>query len=387
MITRDIAKQVLRLSKKYPVTAIMGPRQSGKTTLTRMIFPNKAYASLEDLETREFAQKDPRAFLSHYSKGCIIDEVQRVPSLLSYIQTYVDKYPKKTGLFILTGSQNILMLEGISQSLAGRIALFKLLPLSIAELSHSKYKIKDLEDVLWNGMYPRLYNKKLKPHEIYPYYIQTYIERDVRLIKNITDLGAFHRFLKLCAGHIGQIVNVSSLGNDCGITHNTAKAWLSILESSYIIFLIQPHYKNFKKRLVKMPKLYFYDTGLACSLLGIHAKEQVSTHYLKGGLFESFVFSEMIKTRFNRGIEHQYYFWRDKTGNEIDCIYEKGATLIPVEIKSGKTINNYFFKGINFFNKLSGNSPKNSFLVYGGTNNQVRSSCTILSWKNIHELF
>ncbi|MBI5124495.1 MAG: ATP-binding protein [Candidatus Omnitrophica bacterium] len=382
MIKRELLIKLNTSAKKFPIVSVIGPRQSGKTTLVKMAFPYKPYVSLEDTDIREYATSDPRGFLSDYPKGAILDEVQRVPKLFSYLQTAVDK-ADRPGLFILTGSQHFLLHENISQTLAGRSAIFTLLPFSLAELKDTPFRYNDYEDYIFRGFYPRIYDKRLNPSEWYLNYIQTYVERDLRLIKNIDDLGTFQTFLKMCAARIGQLLNLSSLANDCGITHNTAKSWISILELSFIVFLLRPHYKNFNKRLVKMPKLYFYDPGLASSLLGIENKRQVANHYLKGGLFETFVISELLKHRYNEGLEMNHYFWRDKVGHEIDCIIEKGSRLIPIEIKSGKTPSAEYLKDLNYWNKLAKNRPKNSYVIYGGDITQRRSEGTILSWKNI----
>lgn len=386
MIKRELSKKLKELASKFPVVSVIGPRQSGKTTLVKYVFPKMSYVSLEDLDTREFALKDPRGFLATYESGAIIDEIQRVPQLFSYIQTVVDN-KRCAGHFILTGSQNMLLLENISQTLAGRVAILRLLPLSLEELKAAGYKLADSEEFIFNGFYPRIYDKKISPNDWYPSYIQTYLERDVRLIKNISDLNTFQKFIKLCVGRIGQILNLTSLGNDCGITHNTAKAWLSVLDASYIIFLLKPYYKNFNKRLIKMPKLYFFDTGLACSLLGVHDKTQLNTHYLKGSLFENLIISELIKHRFNRGADHDCYYWRDKTGNEVDCVIESGGSLLQVEIKSGKTIADDFFSGMEYFSKLASKEHINSYLVYNGEENQKRTVANVMSWKNVVSVF
>ncbi|MCL5408700.1 MAG: ATP-binding protein [Candidatus Omnitrophica bacterium] len=385
MLKRTLSQKLKSLALKFPVISVIGPRQSGKTTLVRNVFLNKDYVNLEDLDTREFALTDPRGFLATYSKGAIIDEVQRVPSLFSYIQTTVDR-SNKAGQFILTGSQNIILQENISQSLAGRVAILKLLPLSLEELKKTKYEPDSAEEYIFTGSYPGIYDKKINPRDWYPNYIQTYVERDVRLIKNILDLNIFQKFIKLCAGRIGQVLNLLSLGNDCGITHNTAKAWISILESTYIIFLLKPYYKNFNKRLIKMPKLYFYDTGLACSLLGIQNKQQLSTHYLGGSLFESFVISEIIKYRFNKGFEQHCYYWRDRTGNEVDCIMENNRSLLGIEIKFSKTIVEDFFKGLKYWNKITGNVSSKLYLIYKGEEHQKRSFGEIVSWNKIDSI-
>ncbi|HLD26836.1 MAG TPA: ATP-binding protein [Patescibacteria group bacterium] len=383
LITRIATKQLKKLAKGFPVVAVVGPRQSGKTTLVQHTFPRMRYISLEDLDTRSFAENDPRGFLTTYQPPIIFDEIQRSPQLLSYMQGVIDQN-KNPGQFILTGSQNFLLYQGISQTLAGRVAILHLLPLSLEELSYTQYTSKEYIHYLYQGFYPRLYETKLNPRDWYLNYIQTYVERDVRQVKNITDLNAFQRFIAMCAGNIGQLLNLSSLANDCGITHNTAKSWLSLLETSFIIFLLKPHYKNFKKRLVKMPKLYFYDTGLASSLLRIENSQQLLSHPLKGNLFESLVISELFKYRLNRGISTPFYFWRDKVGHEIDCIFETGKKLLPIEIKSGKTITDDYFTNLDYWKNLT--SAQHACMVYGGDEIQKRSDITIFSWRNIPDL-
>src|SRR5690554_1085048 len=381
MIKRQMSDKIKYLAAKFPVVAVIGPRQSGKTTLVKNMFPEKNYVSLEDPDTREFALVDPRGFLAAYPEGAVLDEVQRAPHLFSYLQTIVDE-KGQAGFFVLTGSHNFLLYENLSQTLAGRVAILKLLPFSLVELRMVNYPMESYERYLFKGFYPRIYDKDIEPVDWYPSYIQTYIERDVRLIKNISDLNAFQRFLRLCAGRTGQILNLSSLGNDCGITHNTAKSWLSILEASYIVFLLQPHYANFNKRLVKSAKLYFYDPGLVCSLLGIENEQQLFTHYLKGGLFESFVISELIKHRLNQGLEPNCYYWRDSRGNEIDCLLETGGLLTPVEIKAGKTITPDYFTALQYWRKLAGEKARKSFVVYGGDGGQKRTQGNVVSWKD-----
>lgn len=384
MIKRSLSAKLKYLSKKFPVISITGPRQSGKTTLVKDIFSGYSYYSLEDPDTREYAQTDPRAFLTKPNKGMIIDEIQRVPKLLSYIQTISDS-SGKTGRFIITGSQNLLISQHISQTLAGRVAIITLLPFSVEELKTASFSLKNPYETIFKGMYPRIYDKKIKPLDWYPGYIQTYIERDIRSIKNISDLSSFQKFIKICAGRSGQVVNLSSIGNDCGITHNTAKAWLSILEASYIIFLLKPYHSNFNKRLIKMPKLYFYDTGLLCSLLGIKDSTGLETHYLRGSIFETFVLSEIQKSILNQGNMPECYYWRDKIGNEIDCIVDFAGKTIKIEIKSGKTIADDFFKGLKYWAKLSGSS-KDSYIVYAGNTGQKRSQADIVSWHDIASL-
>lgn len=381
MIKRTMASKLLSISKKFPAVALTGPRQSGKTTLVREIFPQKTYVLLEDPDTREFAQKDPRGFLAQYSKGAILDEIQRVPELFSYLQGVLDE-AKTPGLFILTGSHNFLLMEQITQSLAGRIALLALLPFSWQELSNAKHSFSTFEDHLFHGGYPKIYSDHLNPKDLYSNYVRTYIDRDVRLLKNVHDLSAFHTFLKLCANRVGQLLNLSSLADECGITHNTAKAWISILESSYIIFLLRPHHNNLNKRLVKTPKIYFYDTGLASYLMGITSKAMLSQHPLKGNLFECFIIAEIIKSQLNKGDDPSTYFWQDKLGREIDCIIENGPSFFPIEIKSGKTITDDYFKNITYWSNLSKYPAAKALIVYGGNTHQHRTTGHALGWQD-----
>lgn len=383
MIKRTVAKLALRLASQYPVVTITGPRQSGKTTLCRMLFKDKAYVSLEDIDERQFADQDPRGFLNRFPNGAVIDEIQRVPDLLSYIQTIVDQ-KQKEGLFIITGSQQFELLERISQSLAGRTALLRLLPFSFDEAYENQLSTSSLEQVLYTGFYPRIFDKKLNPTEAMLFYVNTYVERDLRLLINVQDLSKFEVFLKLCAGRTGQILNLSGLGNDAGINHATVKRWISVLETSYIVKLLHPYYNSFNKRLVKSPKLYFLDSGLVSFLLGIQNGTQMASHPLKGSLFEGFVISELLKSRFNAGLIDNLYYFRDNTGNEIDVICDHGQTLTPVEIKSGRTITSDFFKGLRFFAKLTENINR-SCLVYGGDGSYTREGVEIVGWRDLHE--
>jgi hypothetical protein len=384
MIKRVIKDKIIQLAEKFPVISVTGPRQSGKTTLIKSIFPDYCYESLEDPDTRLFAINDPRKFLN-VEKKMIIDEIQRAPELFSYMQSNTDK-TNINGQFIISGSQSFLLNQHISQSLAGRVAILNLMPLSLFELMDHGIPVSGYEKLIYQGFYPRLYDRNIEPVDFYPNYIQTYIERDVRLLQNIHDLTLFIRFLKLCAGRIGQLLNINSLANDCGVSPNTAKSWVSVLEASFIIFLLQPHFKNFNKRLVKMPKLYFIDTGLASSLLEIQSENQLSTHYLRGALFENFIISEFIKTRLNHGLRNNCYFWRDNKGMEIDCIIESGNRLTPIEIKSGNTFNQDFFRNLNYWNKLSGNPVKSSYVIYGGDSYRDTKDGTLLSWKDNSEI-
>lgn len=323
---------------------------------------------------------------SFYLKGVIIDEAQKVPELFSYIQGLVDE-SGLMGKFILTGSQNFLHLENISQSLAGRVALFHLLPFGIQELGVAGEIKESVDEMLFSGAYPVLYDRNIEPQHYYPSYIQTYIERDVRSIKNIGNLSLFQTFVKLCAGRSGQLLNMSSLGNELGVNHKTIGSWLSVLEASFVIHLLRPHHKNYNKRLVKQPKLYFYDTGLLCSLLDIQHADQLKTHYLRGNILETFVVSEYIKTRLHSGLRPNAFFWRNNTGHEIDLLIEEGENLKAVEIKSGETINKDFFKGLSYYSKLSGLPDEKLFLIYGGEQNYTRKQGQVFSWKDLNSIF
>ncbi len=380
MIIRTAAEEVKALASKFKAIAIVGPRQSGKTTLARYVFPRKSYVSLENPDIRQFATDDPRAFLEQYAGGAIFDEAQRVPELFSYLQQILDDSTEK-GQFILTGSNNFLLQENISQSLAGRIAYMYLLPFSVYEAEDAMKRKQTVEDAMFQGGYPPIYDNEIEPVKWLPNYIRTYIERDVRQIKNISNLNLFERFLKLCAGRTGQLLNMSSLAIEAGVDSKTIGSWLGVLESSFIIHLLQPHHQNFNKRIVKMPKLYFYDTGLVCSLLGITKAAQLNLHPLKGNLFENLVVSELMKERFNKNLPVNLYFWRDNTGNEIDIIIDDGITLYPVEIKAGKTITNDYFKNFHFWNKISG--VNEGSVIYAGNELQKRSSgITVMPWSN-----
>ena len=382
MIVRTLQAKLEQLATKFPFVMITGPRQSGKSTLAKMTFPEYRYVSFADIDMRNFAKNDPRGFIATYPDKTIIDEVQLEPSILHYLQTHTDN-ENREGMYILTGSQNFLLMDSVNQSLAGRIGVLKLLPFSHKELSDNGLLFGSIDEEIFNGCYPRLYDKKIHPTDFYPNYISTYVERDVRNIKSIENLSLFVRFLKLCAGRIGQLLNKASLAVECGISEPTVQSWLSILEQSYIIYLLRPEHRNFSKRLTKSPKLYFYDTGLACALLELTSASQVNTHYLRGGLFENMVINEMIKKCYNAGKEAQIAFWRDTNGNEVDLIeYNDGESTI-YEIKSGATANLDYFKGLNYWGKLSEIDISHRIVVYAGDNQLVTSNGKLIPWKEI----
>lgn len=387
MISRDLTNALLEAAREFSAVAVLGPRQSGKTTLVQSVFPNHRYVSLEDLDRRELARTDPRHFLEDFAsgQGIILDEVQHVPELLSYMQTIIDR-DKKKGFFIITGSQNLLVNEAVTQTLAGRIATLELYPLSINELSQAKLLSDRIEDVVFNGMYPRLYDEGVSPVRLYENYIRGYVERDVRQVKNIFDLNLFQKFLRLCAGRTGQILNLSSLSNDCDVDHKTVRSWISLLEASYIIFLVQPYYKNFGKRLIKAPKIYFVDTGVACSLLGIKSANDLTEHYARGGLVETFLMADFLKQLANEERRQPLYFWRDSTGNEIDCLVEVGTRLMPVEIKAGKTVNTDYFKGFEALKRLSDFPIQKNVVVYAGVDDQRWPNGRVISWQHAGQL-
>jgi predicted AAA+ superfamily ATPase len=381
MIARTLTSKIIALAQKFQVITLTGPRQSGKTTLVKAAFPTLPYVSLEEPDIRQIALSDPRGFLSNYPTGAILDEIQNTPDLFSYIQKLVDE--NRQLQFILTGSSNFLLMEKISQTLAGRNAVLHLLPFSFAELEPG---LKTYESLIFKGQYPRIYDRDIAPTDFYPSYIQTYIERDVRLIKNIGDINAFIQFTRLCAGRIGQLLNLTGLANDAGISPNTAKAWLSILESSYVLYRLQPYHSNFNKRLVKSPKLYFYDTGIACSLLGLRDENQVNLHYLKGALFENLILSEFIKRKFNRGENYHPYFWQDSHGKEIDCLLIAGEKITPVEIKSSRTMSTNYFDNLKYWRPLVNLPQGQGYVVYGGDESMQTSAGTFVSWRQLERI-
>lgn len=382
MIPRLIARKVRAYATRYPVVTITGPRQSGKTTLCKALFPRKRYLSLEDLDVRARARDDPRTFLeSCLPAGAVLDEIQRVPELLSYLQTLVDRQTRAS-LFILTGSQNFALLNSVAQTLAGRTALATLLPFSYAELYPSSSTVS-LNRLLYSGFYPRIHDRQLNPTEALSFYVSTYLERDVRSLANVHDMAQFERFVKLCAGRTAQVLNVSALGSDCGINHNTARSWLSILEASYLIHVVRPHHRNFRKRLVKAPKLYFTDVGLAAYLLDITHERQLATHPLRGALFETFVASEILKHRLNAGQPSQLWYFRDNAGHGVDLLIEAGPRVIPVEIQAGQTVAGDSLKGLTYYAKLSPRASRQGCLIYGGDETYHQHGATVVSFRAI----
>lgn len=386
MYKRDLEGFLRKKGLEYPVLTIIGPRQSGKSTLCRGVFPNYHYVNLEEGDVRNLALLDPRSFLKHYPSPVIIDEIQRVPELLSYIQALVDE-PGIQRSYILTGSHQLLLMEKVTQSLAGRTYIAKLLPFSYQELLQKKETASlDLNHYLHTGGYPRIYDRALIAQEWLSQYYQTYVERDVRQILNVENLELFDRFVRLCAGRIGQVLDLSSLANDCGISSPTAGSWLSVLKTSFIVFTLQPHFKNFNKRLIKSPKLYFYDTGLACYLLQIKTPEMLQTHPLRGNLFENWVMTEKWKRSYHHGEEPAYYFWRDQKGHEVDLVEDRSTYLYPTEIKAAATFHESFLKDIHYLDSLQGDSlPEDAMgeCIYAGDSSFKFRKHRIISWKEL----
>lgn len=385
VINRHIYKAIREYQGKYPILALTGPRQSGKTTLLKQLFPDYRYVSLENPDSRDFALKDPNGFLAEYNDQMIFDEVQQAPALFSYLQTLVDSRPDRMGGFILSGSQNFHLMERITQSLAGRVALFKLFPLDIQELKEANLLAEDPFDQLLHGFYPALYDRKISPGVFYSNYVQTYVNRDVTELMNVKDLRQFQNFLSLCAARAGQLLNLSALANEAGISQPTAKSWLSALESSYITFQLYPFHKNFSKRVVKTPKLYFYDTGLLAYLLKIKNRETLLTHPVKGALFENMVIAEFHK-QMHHGYQNQSpWFWRDNHGDEVDLLLDHGLNLDIFEIKASETILTKNFDGLAKFEGISDLPISKKGLVYAGDLNQKRSYGQVISWKDFPE--
>ncbi len=384
MVNREMSSIAALLLRKYPLLTITGPRQSGKSTFAKMLKPGFEYINLEDIDHRRFATNDPKGFIERYPKNVIFDEVQNAPQLLSQLQVHTDA-SGKNGMYILTGSQNFQLFEKISQSLAGRTALCTLLPFSSEELVEKKLP-KSWEELCWKGMYPRLHHQKIKPELFYPDYISTYIERDTRQIMNIKDLGMFRRFMSLCAGRTGQILNMHDIGNNLGVDNKTVRQWLSVLESSYIVYLLPPFHGSFNKRVLKTPKLYFYDTGIASFLLGIRSANDLQHHFAKGALYENFIINELMKNCYNRRVQPSFYYFRDSNSNEVDLLIEQAGFTYAIEIKSGKTISDSYFKGLNYYKALSKKKKVKTISVYGGGEQHTYKGHSVFGWKNLNEI-
>jgi len=384
IINRSIEQIIRELSKKYPVITITGHRQSGKTTLAKKMFPGKEYISLENPDLRELAEMDPRSFLAKIKDGAVLDEIQRTPNILSYLQEAVDQDPEK-GKYILTGSNQFLLMNEISQSLAGRTVILKLLPLTINEAGLFEHKY-NTNQLLYRGFYPGIYKDGLNPTIAYRSYFETYIERDLRQMVHIKNLHTFQTFVRLCAGRIGQVFNASNLSNEIGVSVPSIKAWISILEASYIVFLLPPYFENIGKQLIKTPKLYFHDVGLAAYLLSIEIDKQIERDPLRGALFENLVVSELMKMRYNQGLDHNMFFYRDKHQNEIDIIFKKGRQLIPLEVKSARTFTPSFLKNLHYFKKIFPNNIEGGFVVYDGDAEQQIQNFRIVNYRNISDI-
>lgn len=381
MIRRKAEPYLKRLALDYPAVAITGPRQSGKTTLARLVFDDRPYVSLENPDEREFAESDPRGFLQRYRAGAVFDEVQRCPALFSYLQQVIDEGPRQCR-FVLTGSQQFGLMSEITQSLAGRIASLTLLPFSYEEwYSGQMNEDQTLEHVLFQGLYPPILDRSLEPSTWYRNYVQNYVERDLRQIAQIGDLRLFGIFLRMCAARSGSLLNLSALASDCGIAVNTAKNWISILEASYIVFLLHPHHSNFGKRLIKTPKLYFYDPGLLSYLLSIDSDEALAIHSMRGHVFETHVVSELKKAIENEGRMDRMFFWRDRTGHEVDIVVERAEGLIGVECKSGRTVASDWFKPLLQWSELARGQTMQLSLVYGGDQHFARQGVETYSWR------
>lgn len=383
MIPRFLSEKVLYLATKFPIVSVTGPRQSGKTTLIKHLFPDYTYVNLENPDTRQAARLAPRDFVHQSPKGLIIDEAQYAPEIFSYLQITADE-GNQVGRFIICGSQHFLLMERISQSLAGRVGIVHLLPFSMAELQAAGQPRKEALNYIFDGFFPRLYDKDILPSDFYPAYIQTYIERDARQVINITDLDRFQAFVRLCAGRVGNLFNQTEVGTLVGIDKRTTQRWFSILQTGFQAFTLPPYFQNFDKRIIKTPKLYFWDTGIACSLLGIRSAEELYQHFARGPLFENFIIVEMLKQFYNKGIRPNAYFWSDRNMSEVDLLIDEGGKLFPMEIKAGQMVKSDFFKGIKVFNEASGNDPSLSNVIYGGESSYLHpQGVQIRSWFNL----
>ena len=380
-INRRCEEELKHLRNEFPILAIVGPRQSGKTTLAKKAFPGYTYVSLEDPDRREFARDDPRGFLGRYSQDVIIDEVQRVPPLMSYLQSHVDALGKM-GSVVITGSHNFQLMERIGQSLAGRVGILTLLPLSWEEIGNPAMP---LQEYIFTGSYPGIFDRGIRPRVFYRNYISTYVEKDVYQLREITNRDKFMRFIRIMAGRTGQELNTLAISDDCGISHTTVKQWLSVLEASYLVILLKPYHKNYNKRLTKRPKVYFTDTGLICSLLGIRNADEIDSHYLKGALFETMAVTEILKVNLNLGSPLNLYYWRDNHRREIDMIIDAGAGQYAIEMKAGGTVQQRYLNGLRYWTSLTGAPPEDTFLIYGGTETLTRNGFNLVSWNRIDE--
>ena len=383
MIQRISHVQIRETLGQYPIIALTGPRQSGKTTLLKLMFNDFRYVNLETPDTRDFALKDPRGFLAEYNSKVIFDEVQRVPELFSYLQSLVDE-SRLMGQFVLSGSQNFHLMERITQSLAGRVVMFKLFPFEFHEMKSAGWLSDDIPEVFTKGFYPALFERKSDQDRYYANYIDTYVKRDVSQLINIQDNRTFNNFIKMCATRAGQLLNFNDLARDVGVSHSTIRNWLSILETSYIAFTLPPYYANFGKRIIKSSKLYFYDVGLLCHLLNIRKGDISPLNAMWGNIFENMVVSELVKQNYHSNLLRDYYFWRDSNGNEIDLLYMKGESLIIYEIKASKTIKEDMFKGLRYFNKITNSDVVEQYLIYGGDVPQKRTDLEVLPWSSVH---
>lgn len=384
MIKRDLEETLKRISEQYPAITLTGPRQSGKTTILKKVFTNKPYFNMEEPDTRLKFISDPRGFLKQLPFGAIFDEFQNVPELPSYLQSIIDE-KQSPGLFILSGSQQLEIINKVSQSLAGRTAIVKLLPLTLSEVSQVKNNLS-LNELLLNGFYPRLYDKNLEPELLYKSYFETYIQRDLHQLMNIKHLDQFQRFVHLCAGRIGNIFVASQLANEIGVSVPTIQNWLSILEASYIIFFLSPYFSNINKRIIKAPKIYFYDVGFASYLLNIQTIEQMDRDPLRGALFENLVILELIKKQYNQAKESNLFFYRDQSQNEVDVIIKKGHELIPIEIKLSSTFNPSLFKNLKYFKKIFPDQINNQYLVYTGQEKSLIQDVQFINFKDLNKM-
>lgn len=382
VVKRVILEGIKQGLAQYPILAITGPRQSGKTTLLRAYFSDYIYVSLENPDIRRFANNNPNQFLAEYSNKVILDEVQQAPELFSYLQTKVDE-DKIMGQYILSGSHNFQLMERITQSLAGRVALFELLPFDNSELQAANLLPTDWRELAVRGCYPAIYDRNLQAAVFYKNYVKTYIERDVAMITNVQDKRRFQNFLGLCAARHGQLLNLNNLANECGISQPTAKSWLSILESSYLVFLLPPYFQNFSKRIVKSSKLYFYDTGLVCYLLGIRSVNDLTDYNLLGSLFENLVVADMVKQNEHKQLLREYWFWRDSAGKEVDLLIKTATKYTVYEVKSTATISDKLFDNLDYFDRLTGGNVKSKNLIYGGNHGQNRQDYTVYSWNDL----